>query len=294
MRDSARVLPTCGAVAQLGERLNGIQEVEGSTPFGSTPAIPFQTRSPVKSARQGSSRGGGTWLGLLAGASDARAPHRDRLLRTDEARRAFPAAHAELPAALNRPRAGALPVTGVRTRPAVEAREEALPGPAARVAQRRGGRTDHARRRNRRGGGGRRGRAAEPDRVRGQLYFACATHLAHSHGGAGETRTMAPRTENRRVRGGAGEYQGSDARTAKSARHGAPPPPSAYLPEPPTVKMERARCARRSVPGDGPAGARPRLLAIGGATALDVERGTKTLRSDEQAHSPHHYSNLPP
>ena len=27
---------TCGAVAQLGERLNGIQEVEGSTPFGST------------------------------------------------------------------------------------------------------------------------------------------------------------------------------------------------------------------------------------------------------------------
>ena len=26
----------CGAVAQLGERLNGIQEVEGSTPFGST------------------------------------------------------------------------------------------------------------------------------------------------------------------------------------------------------------------------------------------------------------------
>ena len=29
----------CGAVAQLGERLNGIQEVEGSTPFGST--LPF-------------------------------------------------------------------------------------------------------------------------------------------------------------------------------------------------------------------------------------------------------------
>src|SRR5206468_10465341 len=29
-------LPPCGAVAQLGERLNGIQEVEGSTPFGST------------------------------------------------------------------------------------------------------------------------------------------------------------------------------------------------------------------------------------------------------------------
>ena len=29
-------LCSCGAVAQLGERLNGIQEVEGSIPFGST------------------------------------------------------------------------------------------------------------------------------------------------------------------------------------------------------------------------------------------------------------------
>src|SRR6266704_3121636 len=36
MRVSARIPPACGAVAQLGERLNGIQEVEGSTPFGST------------------------------------------------------------------------------------------------------------------------------------------------------------------------------------------------------------------------------------------------------------------
>src|SRR5439155_19267774 len=45
MRDSARVLPTCGAVAQLGERLNGIQEVEGSTPFGSTlPYLAFPGR----------------------------------------------------------------------------------------------------------------------------------------------------------------------------------------------------------------------------------------------------------
>ena len=34
-----------GAVAQLGERLNGIQEVEGSTPFGSTIfLIPFPLR----------------------------------------------------------------------------------------------------------------------------------------------------------------------------------------------------------------------------------------------------------
>jgi hypothetical protein len=30
-----------GAVAQLGERLNGIQEVEGSTPFSSTRPVVF-------------------------------------------------------------------------------------------------------------------------------------------------------------------------------------------------------------------------------------------------------------
>jgi hypothetical protein len=30
------IVPCRGAVAQLGERLNGIQEVEGSIPFGST------------------------------------------------------------------------------------------------------------------------------------------------------------------------------------------------------------------------------------------------------------------
>ena len=31
----------CGAVAQLGERLNGIQEVIGSIPFGSTKIPPL-------------------------------------------------------------------------------------------------------------------------------------------------------------------------------------------------------------------------------------------------------------
>ena len=41
---SARIPPTCGAVAQLGERLNGIQEVEGSTPFGSTLPFPSHPR----------------------------------------------------------------------------------------------------------------------------------------------------------------------------------------------------------------------------------------------------------
>jgi hypothetical protein len=34
--------PSCGAVAQLGERLNGIQEVVGSIPIGSTSfLLPF-------------------------------------------------------------------------------------------------------------------------------------------------------------------------------------------------------------------------------------------------------------
>jgi hypothetical protein len=35
MRMSRHRVP-CGAIAQLGERLNGIQEVRGSTPLGST------------------------------------------------------------------------------------------------------------------------------------------------------------------------------------------------------------------------------------------------------------------
>ena len=34
-----------GAVAQLGERLNGIQEVRGSIPLGSTKSIAFALRS---------------------------------------------------------------------------------------------------------------------------------------------------------------------------------------------------------------------------------------------------------
>ena len=39
IRNSGRVympLPPVGAIAQLGERLNGIQEVSGSIPLGST------------------------------------------------------------------------------------------------------------------------------------------------------------------------------------------------------------------------------------------------------------------
>lgn len=50
-----------GAVAQLGERLNGIQEVEGSIPFGSTidflPLIrrPRRHRQRLKGSETGSS-----------------------------------------------------------------------------------------------------------------------------------------------------------------------------------------------------------------------------------------------
>ncbi len=36
IRSLDRHPPVCGAIAQLGERLNGIQEVRGSTPLGST------------------------------------------------------------------------------------------------------------------------------------------------------------------------------------------------------------------------------------------------------------------
>ena len=36
VRSKLRSRAVCGAVAQLGERLNGIQEVAGSTPVGST------------------------------------------------------------------------------------------------------------------------------------------------------------------------------------------------------------------------------------------------------------------
>ena len=42
----------CGAIAQLGERLNGIQEVRGSTPLGSTNffqaliSLKFKARAP--------------------------------------------------------------------------------------------------------------------------------------------------------------------------------------------------------------------------------------------------------
>ena len=34
--ETAPAMPGRGAIAQLGERLNGIQEVRGSTPLGST------------------------------------------------------------------------------------------------------------------------------------------------------------------------------------------------------------------------------------------------------------------
>src|SRR5437016_2809988 len=63
---SRRVVPPCGAVAQLGERLNGIQEVEGSTPFGSTPAIPhsWHSRGQVQPIRDMATTGVDSWWRL--------------------------------------------------------------------------------------------------------------------------------------------------------------------------------------------------------------------------------------
>ena len=49
-RNASARLPACGAVAQLGERLNGIQEVEGSTPFGST--LPFAGLGDLRAASE--------------------------------------------------------------------------------------------------------------------------------------------------------------------------------------------------------------------------------------------------
>ena len=40
-RPTASYFPSFGAVAQLGERLNGIEEADGSTPFSSTKALGF-------------------------------------------------------------------------------------------------------------------------------------------------------------------------------------------------------------------------------------------------------------
>ena len=48
---------TRGAVAQLGERLNGIQEVEGSIPFGSTIFVLPATQSTAKDPENGTSLG---------------------------------------------------------------------------------------------------------------------------------------------------------------------------------------------------------------------------------------------
>ena len=76
-----------GAVAQLGERLNGIQEVIGSIPFSSTknpttyadvsasPAAPTQTNAPQKNgcAVRGSLR---TAVCAVRSASDRRPPAR--------------------------------------------------------------------------------------------------------------------------------------------------------------------------------------------------------------------------
>src|SRR5512136_115371 len=53
MLDSYKIKPD-GAVAQLGERLNGIQEADGSIPFSST--IFFQIQRGERSDRQADGR----------------------------------------------------------------------------------------------------------------------------------------------------------------------------------------------------------------------------------------------
>lgn len=55
-RDPTPVAQRCGAVAQLGERLNGIQEVRGSTPLGSTifpSALKPSLQEPARFASRG-------------------------------------------------------------------------------------------------------------------------------------------------------------------------------------------------------------------------------------------------
>ncbi len=47
-----------GAVAQLGERLNGIQEVKGSIPFGSTDTVQTARVAELVDAQDSGSCGG--------------------------------------------------------------------------------------------------------------------------------------------------------------------------------------------------------------------------------------------
>jgi hypothetical protein len=49
IRKSARIADTVGAIAQLGERLHGMQEVSGSIPLGSTKSLrtSFDLQTPA-------------------------------------------------------------------------------------------------------------------------------------------------------------------------------------------------------------------------------------------------------
>ena len=51
-----------GAVAQLGERLNGIQEVAGSIPVGSTKKVNHLPSPPASVILAGASSGATCWL----------------------------------------------------------------------------------------------------------------------------------------------------------------------------------------------------------------------------------------
>ena len=53
IRSTADFVETIGAVAQLGERLYGIQEVVGSIPIGSTLSAPFPLKEAGHAFRKG-------------------------------------------------------------------------------------------------------------------------------------------------------------------------------------------------------------------------------------------------
>ncbi len=71
--------PSRGAVAQLGERLNGIQEVDGSIPFSST--ITFRRRIPIRNTA-------GSNVDRRRGAGGQSPPHKESATGVPPSRKA--------------------------------------------------------------------------------------------------------------------------------------------------------------------------------------------------------------
>ena len=89
MRGLYAALRSAGAIAQLGERLNGIQEVRGSTPLGST-------RNGLRKILLGHKRRGLTHVSMI------RALHRPIRLREDFSTRRKRAVTGKSPASRTR------------------------------------------------------------------------------------------------------------------------------------------------------------------------------------------------